>query len=634
MTVPAGGTSNVSASGGPAVDVTGTSVTVANLSFDTVTSANSSTDGVNLASFDSGVFSADSSSAITNAGDIDFDLDGGSSGTVTYDGTITDDVGRLVRVRKTSGTKDFNGRIDDGNDGDGAGIALTDNTGATIRFDGGLTLSTGANPAFAATGGGTVAVTDPAGATNNTIATTTGTALNVSDTRIHDDDLTFEKIASNGAANGIVLNNTSNSIGRLFVTGNGGTCSSAANCSGGAIQGSTGAGISLTSVPGGATLRNMAVTAGLDDGIRATTVHDVDLFDSVVLSNGNSHAVGAEERGLDYVDVTATPRITRTKVSGSDDSNANILNTVAGSTTLTVENSTFSDSKFNAGLRLLGQSSSIMNATVTGSVFSLNADAGFSMQTDSANTAQQTLLFDDNDVSGGSANAVSGRPQVSIDADGASTVKASVTNNDIKSGAGSEIVLNTLANHTGTFDAKVNGNDINDAQPGALDALADAGTGILGSAHGDGVRRMEIRDNTVANWGGRAMELSQNDGDGDRRLHGDGQHVEHAGRLAEHVRGRLRRTRAWPAVTRATCASTWRTTTWTASAVRASSDIALDRFAGSLLRFADFNDTSVPNLQTNLRGKNPASPALTVETFGNGPTATTDTACDLPIATP
>jgi hypothetical protein len=63
-------------------------------------------------------------------------------------------------------------------------------------------------------------------------------------------------------------------------------------------------------------------------------------------------------------------------------------------------------------------------------------------------------------------------------------------------------------------------------------------------------------------------------------------------------------------------------------------DIGLDRYTGNLLRFADFNDTSVPNLQNNLRAKNPASPALTVQTFSFGPTATTDTACDLPVGTP
>ncbi len=202
--------------------------------------------------------------------------------------------------------------------------------------------------------------------------------------------MTFQRVASNGATSGIVLNTTGNANGALVVTGNGGTCSSAANCTGGAIQASTGPGMNLTSVPGGASLTRVAVTAGGDDGIRATTVNDIDLADSVVLNNGNSHTGGLEERGLDYLNVTGTPDILRTTVSGSDDSNANIRNTVAGTTTLGVNNSTFSDSKFNAGLRLRGEGPSVMNATVQNSTFSLNADPGFSMQTDAANTAQQT----------------------------------------------------------------------------------------------------------------------------------------------------------------------------------------------------------------------------------------------------
>ena len=57
----------------------------------------------------------------------------------------------------------FTGAITDGNDGDGGGVSLTNNGGsggATITFSGGLVLSTGANPAFTATGGGTVNVCD------------------------------------------------------------------------------------------------------------------------------------------------------------------------------------------------------------------------------------------------------------------------------------------------------------------------------------------------------------------------------------------------------------------------------------------------------------------------------------------
>jgi hypothetical protein len=633
VTVPAGGIANVSATGGPAVDVSGTSG--ASLAFDDVDSTNSAGAGVSISGLGGGTFGANGSSLISNATGIDFDLNGGT-GAVTYDGAIADNAGQLVRVQNTSnGIKDFNGAISGLAGAAGGNVGLSSNTGATIRFDGGVKLaSTGATSALSATGGGTLAVTDPA-SSNNTLGTTTSTgqALNVVNTTISADDLTFESIRSSTASNGIVLNNTANATGRLVVTGAGGTCSSAANCSGGAIQSSTGAGIALTSVPGGASLTRMAVTSGGDDGIRATTVNDVDLADSVVLNNGNSHTVGAEERGLDYLDVTGTPEILRTTVSGSDDSNAHIRNTVAGTTALNVNQSTFSDSKFNAGLRLRGEGPSVMNATVTADTFSLNADPGFSMQTDSSNTAQQTLLFDNNDVSGGSANAVSNRPQVSINADGASTVKTSVTNNDIKSGAGAEIILNTLANHTGTFDAKVNGNDINDAQPGALDPLADGGSAIWGWAHGDGVTRMEIRNNNVSNWGGRGMELTHNDGTGHADYTVTGNVLSTPDVSPNTFEGIYIASGGAAGDTSDVCVD-MENNDMDGIGRQGVSDIALDRFTGNVLRFADFNDTSVPNLQTNLRGKNPASPALTVETFSFGPTATAATACNLPVGTP
>jgi hypothetical protein len=474
--------------------------------------------------------------------------------------------------------------------------------------------------------GGTLTV----GGTGNSITTGTGRGLNVDTAGITGGGLTFQSIASNGATNGIRLNSTGTD-GGLTVTGTG------TAASGGTIQSSTGAGVELTSATG-VSLSRMAISGGGDDGIRATTVNDVDLADSTVTNNGNNHAVGAEERGLDYLNVTGTPQILRTTVSGSDDSNANIRNTVAGATSLTVDQSTFSGSKFNAGLRLRGEGNSTVSSAVTGSVFSQNADPGFSMQTDSVNTAQQTLLFDNNDVSGGSTNAVSNRPQVSINADGASTVKASVTNNDIKSGAGAEIILNTLANHTGTFDAKVNGNDLNDAQPGALDALADGGSAIWGWAHGDGVTRMEIRNNNVANWGGRGMELTHNDGTGTADYTVTGNVLSTPDVSPNTFEGAYIAAGGASGDTSNVCVDL-ENNDMDGIGRQGVSDIALDRFTGSQLRFADFNGTAVnpptvPNLRDNLRGKNPLSPALTVETFSNNPTATAATTCNLPVGTP
>lgn len=181
---------------GKAVDISSGTL---KMQFTGVSSNNSSTDGIRLDNT-AGTFNA-SGGSIQNATDQDVDISGDRSGSddvgFTYDGTISDSSGTVVSVaNQTGGTKDFNGLITS----TGVGISLVSNSGATNRFDGGLTLSTGANPAFTATGGGTVNVTGTA----NTLATTTGTALNVA-TTIGSNGLTFRSISANGAPSGIVL---------------------------------------------------------------------------------------------------------------------------------------------------------------------------------------------------------------------------------------------------------------------------------------------------------------------------------------------------------------------------------------------------------------------------------------------
>ena len=118
--------------------------------------------------------------------------------------------GDVVEISgRTSGTVDFNANITS-NAASGGGIDINTNTGGTVRFDGGMALSTGSAGAFNASNAalnGTVIVTDP-GAGTNTLATTSGTALNVVNTTIGAEHLTFESISANGGTNGIVLNTT------------------------------------------------------------------------------------------------------------------------------------------------------------------------------------------------------------------------------------------------------------------------------------------------------------------------------------------------------------------------------------------------------------------------------------------
>ena len=72
--------------------------------------------------------------------------------TLAATATISSNAGRSVDIQnRTGGTVTFNGAITD----TGQGVFLNANTGSTINFTGGVSLTTGGNPGFTATAGGT-----------------------------------------------------------------------------------------------------------------------------------------------------------------------------------------------------------------------------------------------------------------------------------------------------------------------------------------------------------------------------------------------------------------------------------------------------------------------------------------------
>ena len=526
VTVAGLGTANVSATGGPAVDVTGTGG--ATLAFDTIASAASAGDGVNLSGLAAGSFTANSSSTITNATGIDFDLDGGS-GAVTYDGDIIDDVGQLVRVQNTSGgTKDFNGAITDGNDGDGSGIALSSNTNATIRFDGGLTLSTGANAAFAATGGGTLAIPDPAvGA--NTIATTTGTALNVANTTIHGDGLVFQSIAAgtgaSGPANAIVLNTTGTSGGlSVLGTGSAGT--------GGTIQHTTSDAISLTSTKG-VRLDRMIVQNSAESGILGSGVDGLTMTGTSFTSNGDDSG----DDGIRITNLTGANPWTGLTVSGSARNGVFIDNTsgtvsslnvtgasafnnasaafgsngllvdVHGTATLTsatIDGATFANNKPARGLTVQAQDSATIGSfTVQNSTFT-NDGVGASFE--QAHTANHTFAFLGNTLTGSA-------PSHAVNAATSATATGGTLTGQIS---------NNLIGSAGVLDS---GSSTGDgirafAQAGTQVALTISGNTIrevpnsrgidvtgLGTTSGAGSKRFKIANNTIVRPSGTNQDI-------------------------------------------------------------------------------------------------------------------------------
>jgi VCBS repeat-containing protein len=398
-TINIGGTgSTINATGGAAIDLTNTSLG-SGATFATVSSTNSTGAGIQITGLSTGAFTANGG-AISNPTGTDVSISGGTSN-ITYDGTITDDLGQLVSVaNKTGGTVAFGGAITDLNNGSGNGISLTNDTGATINFTGGTTLSTGANAAFTATGGGTVNVTG-----TNHLTTTSGTALNVANTTIGGSGLTFRDISSNGAASGIVLNNTGSTAG-LTVTGDGGASN---NHSGGTINASTGPGVSLTSTKG-VSLNYLDITNGTDDGIHGESVNGFTLNRANVTNNGNSTADDGIQFGLESgatVGLTGAVSITNSSVSGNAHNNVHIRDTSGTISSLTVTGSSFNNlnDTFGANSFLFeGSGTSVLtSATFSGNTVQNNSpQRGLEVQAhDTANVGTFTVsgnTFIDNGI--------------------------------------------------------------------------------------------------------------------------------------------------------------------------------------------------------------------------------------------
>ncbi|HEU5036360.1 MAG TPA: Ig-like domain-containing protein [Nocardioides sp.] len=517
VTVTGSGTADISATGGPAVDVTGTPGVT--LDLDTVTSTGSAGDGVNLAGLGSGTFRADELSTVTDAAGIDFDLDGGS-GAVLFGGTITDDLGRLVRVQNTTGgTKTFTGAVTDGGDGDGSGIALAANTGATVRFDGGLTLATGPNAAFSATGGGTVAVTDPAGAASNTLTTTTGVALDVVGTTIGADGLTFERVSSNGAPVGIRLSGTGPS-GSLTVTGAGGTCTNASTtgCTGGVIANGTGPDSSSATPAGTGIVLNdtrapsftrMWLHDFSNYAIRGTSVAGFTLATSVVNgTNGDNATTPYDDSAVLLANLSGSASIANTYVSGGYEDNVRVVNTTGALDRITFTNDTFGVDgarPTNDALSLETSSSAAqLKATVTGSTFS--SAGGDLLQVNHGGAGVGDLVLTGNTFQDQHPAIATGGGGVSLFQSGVSggDTTMDIENNTFRGAVGTGVLIvksTGPASQTGTFANNTVG------ASGVADSGSLEGSALKIQQAGGGSSTWSVTGNTIYGYNNFGVEV-------------------------------------------------------------------------------------------------------------------------------
>ena len=455
INVGSGSTENVSATGGPAVDVRNVNGS-SSLAFDAVSSTNSTGAGINLDSNGAAPFSAASGSISGAAGNA-LDINGGS-GNVTYPGTLGNGSGNTADITgRNGGAISLSGDINDTSDA-GGGITMSGNTGGSTTFSGATkTLNTGASAAFSstgsghtitfsggglnidttsgagfsATGGGTLNVTGSA----NTLDSTTGTALNVSSTNIGASGLNFQSIASNGATSGIVLNTTGSS-GGLTVSGTGSAGT------GGTIQNST------------------------DSGILLNSTKTPSLSWMNISNNGNA----VNEGGLRMTNVTGTGSLTSSTVTGGFEDNVYVKNdtttatfTVQGPSCSITNNSSVSG---NNGINILAATSANLTATVDGCSFS-------------------------------------GNRAVTIGADSAdnSTLNVTITNNTITQGSPNHgnqgIQVSDAANGNVTF--LVNGNKVGTPDGTTASPLMSTGINIFNGTAGNAVMAGRVSNNTVLN---------------------------------------------------------------------------------------------------------------------------------------
>ena len=498
-----GAASTLAATGGPAANL---NLITANLPFQQLTSTNSTTTGVSLTNV-LGPFSAPAGS-ITNASGTDFAINGGNAN-VTYGGIITDDLGALVTIANTTGgVKTFSGAITDGNDGDGSGISLTTNTGATINFQGGLLLSTGANAAFTATGGGTINVCDenpcnPAatGALINTLTTTTGTALNVANSTIGANNLEFRSISANGAPSGIVLNNTGSS-GGLRVTGDG---TGAQNGSGGTIQNSTGTAVSLASTRN-VSLTQINITNGNLHGVGISSVTNFTYQDALLVSVGD----GNEDQGITILNLFGTSLIEDLTMDDITEDGIQIRQNATDdgiADTITIRRLNIQDHVAGfgeSGVEVQPDLASNLNVLVDDSDFAINTNAimGVAMSTAATHTGtfsttvQNSTFNCANAFGSGSIQALGGGSGtinyivigntvnstkfdgIRVNNDGAATTTTTISNNVITgSGAtnnGEGITLRQDEN--GVLNATITGNNISQIKANGIHLQASDNT--------------------------------------------------------------------------------------------------------------------------------------------------------------
>jgi hypothetical protein len=513
------GSTSVSATGGPALDLSSGDVVG---SFDALSSAGSTGAGIRLVGV-GGSFSAAGGSItgsagagadvtggagtfsyggdIAVAGPLAVSVTGRTGGALTFSGTIASTGSGIAVQNNSGGTIAFTGSSKSLSTGANPGVSLVNNAGATISFaGGGLVIGTTTGDGFQATGGGTVTVTGA----GNTVSSAGGAAVRVENTTIGAAGLTFRSVSASGGTNGIVLNNTG-ALNGMQVTGTG------AAGSGGTIQGTSGDGVRLDATRN-VILTSMAIQNNAGNGIGGASVTALELNGVMLSGNGNT----ATEGGLVFDGLFGTSTITGSTLTGSSGDNAVIRNG-SGTLALTITATTVSSTAVggNDGLRVEGSGVASMSVNVNGSTFSANRGDHF--QVAAAASADLDIGFTGNVLSGGHPSALGQGITINAASAFAGSVDYDVSGNTMAGAMTTALTVDLgLSAASAVFTGEIRNNQI--GSTGVALSCSAQGSGISVDARGHGTHTAAITGNNIRQCLDRGISTGANEGDGTLNL--------------------------------------------------------------------------------------------------------------------
>ncbi|MCG6118731.1 MAG: Ig-like domain-containing protein [Aquimonas sp.] len=286
----------------------------------------------------------------------------------------------------------------------GGGINLVGNTGS-FSFSNVARVVSINTTALRASNAGTLVVGNVAA---GDLVNNGGIAIDVQNTTIGAAGINAVSVQSLGGAHGILLNNTGSS-GALTVTGNGGTCTSSANCTGGFIANTSSHGIQLTNTVAPSITRMRIQNTG-GSGIQGTEVNGFTFANGSIDSTGtaggvntaniafNTSAAGTERNVYGAVSITNSS-LSNSRYHGVElfNFNGTLSSVNISGNTLTSSTSAATSQGWGIGLIAFGSASTVANVTaanITNNVITnFPGGGGIQVQGGNANAAGSAGLM-------------------------------------------------------------------------------------------------------------------------------------------------------------------------------------------------------------------------------------------------